>query len=64
MPLPLAVRNLLKDLYDEAELSPDLQTSRRITFNGREYKLRVELANPDLPQGTVLIVLKPRPNDG
>jgi len=62
MPLSTTVRNLLKELYDEAEVSADLQTSRRITFAGLEYKVRVELNNPDQRPGTVLITLKPRPN--
>jgi len=60
MALPNNIHTLLKQLYEEAEKSPDLQTSTRTKFRGKNYKIRVELANPDWPPGTVLIVMKPR----
>jgi len=61
MPMPTAIRDLLKELYDEAESAPDQQANRRVAFRGRTYKVRVELANPDRPAGTILIALTPRP---
>lgn len=61
MPMPLAIRDLLKSLYDEAEGAPDKQATRRVSFRDKEYKVRIELANPGQQPGTVLITLKPRP---
>ena len=62
MPLPNAIRDLLQTMYADAEGSPDQQASRRITFRGKEYKVRLELENPDRRPGTVLITLEPRPD--
>jgi len=61
MPMPPAIRDLLKELYDEAEAAPDQQANRRVAFRGKTYKVRLELANPDRKPGTILISLTPRP---
>lgn len=60
MALPNNIHVLLKQLYEEAENAADLQTSTRINFKGQEYKIRVQLANPDWRAGTVLITMEPR----
>lgn len=61
MPMNTTVRNLLQTLYNEAEGEPGQLTTRRVNAFGREYKIRIELANPDYEPGTILILLLPRP---
>ena len=61
MALPKDVHELWKKLYEEAEKSPDKQTSTRVNFKGREYKLRIQLSSPDWREGTILVIMEPRP---
>lgn len=63
MPFPTQLRDLLAALVDQAEQSRDLAASTRVTFRGKEYKVRVDLDHPDEKPGTILIRLKPRVPD-
>lgn len=54
------IHQIWKQLYEEAENSPDKQSSARVNFKNKEYKVRVQLANPDWRAGTILITMEPR----
>ncbi len=61
--MDVKLKSSIEKVYDDAEKSPDKQSSARLDYKGKKYKLRVQLSNPDWRVGTILITMEPRPNN-
>lgn len=61
--MDVKLKSIIEKVYDDAEKSLDKQSSTRLNFKGKAYKLRVQLNNPDWRAGTILITMEPRPHN-
>ncbi len=59
MPMPAAIRNLIQQLFDSAEVSPDRQAAVfPLDWAGQRYKVHVDLKEwPD--EARIRVVRKP-----
>lgn len=56
MPMPLALRDALKNMFDAAESAPDKQAVIRITVIGAVYKILVNLS--EFPNEVRVVIRK------